>query len=56
MAVIHSELDTQGEEFARNRQAMLAAIDSFRDVERKVLDKAFEAKPKFEKRGQLLCY
>ncbi|GAC1031194.1 geranyl-CoA carboxylase subunit beta [Pseudomonas sp. No.21] len=54
MAVIHSELDTQGEEFARNRQAMLAAIDSFRDVERKVLDKAFEAKPKFEKRGQLL--
>ncbi|BBP82163.1 MULTISPECIES: geranyl-CoA carboxylase subunit beta [Pseudomonas] len=54
MAVIHSELDTQGEEFARNREAMLAAIDSFRDVERKVLDKAFEAKPKFEKRGQLL--
>ena len=33
---------------------MLAAIAAFRDVEQKVLDKAQEAKAKFDKRGQLL--
>ncbi len=54
MPVIQSELDPQGEDFARNREAMLAAVASFREVEQKVLDKAAEAKPKFDKRGQLL--
>ncbi|MFZ6046510.1 geranyl-CoA carboxylase subunit beta [Pseudomonas sp. CR3202] len=54
MAVIQSGLDIQGEDFARNRDAMLAAIASFREIEQKVLDKALDAKPKFEKRGQLL--
>lgn len=54
MPVIQSEIDVHGESFAQNRDAMLAAIASFRDVEKKVLDKAAEAKPKFEKRGQLL--
>lgn len=54
MPVIQSEIDAQGEDFARNREAMLAAVASFREVEQKVLDKAAEAKPKFDKRGQLL--
>ncbi len=54
MPVIQSEIDVHGEGFAQNREAMLAAIASFRDVEQKVLDKANEAKAKFEKRGQLL--
>ena len=54
MPVIQSEIDVHGEAFAANREAMLAAVASFRDVEQKVLDKANEAKPKFEKRGQLL--
>ncbi|WP_341781856.1 geranyl-CoA carboxylase subunit beta [Ectopseudomonas mendocina] len=54
MPVIQSEIDVHGDSFAQNREAMLAAIASFRDVEKKVLDKAAEAKPKFEKRGQLL--
>lgn len=54
MAVIHSELDVHGEDFSRNRDAMLAAVASFREIEQKVLDKAAEAKPKFDKRGQLL--
>ena len=54
MPVIQSEIDIHGETFAANREAMLAAVASFRDVEQKVLDKAQEAKPKFEKRGQLL--
>src|SRR5574343_1260829 len=54
MPVIQSEIDVHGEAFAQNREAMLAAIATFRDVEQKVLDKAQEAKAKFEKRGQLL--
>ncbi|MGQ7958278.1 geranyl-CoA carboxylase subunit beta [Pseudomonas sp. SP16.1] len=54
MPAIQSEIDALGEAFAQNRVAMLAAIASFREVERKVLDKANEAKAKFDKRGQLL--
>lgn len=54
MAVIQSELDVQGEDFANNREAMIKAVASFREIEQKVLDKAAEAKPKFDKRGQLL--
>ncbi|HTO20390.1 MAG TPA: geranyl-CoA carboxylase subunit beta [Pseudomonas sp.] len=54
MPVIQSEIDVHGETFAANREAMLAAVASFREVEQKVLDKAQEAKPKFEKRSQLL--
>lgn len=54
MPVIVSEIDAQGEDFARNREAMLAAVASFREVEQKVLDKAAEAKHRFDKRGQLL--
>ena len=51
MPVIQSEIDVHGEAFAQNREAMLAAIATFRDVEQKVLDKAQEAKAKFDKRG-----
>ncbi|PAU64010.1 geranyl-CoA carboxylase subunit beta [Pseudomonas indica] len=54
MAVIQSQIDTQGEDFARNREAMLAAVAGFREIEQKLLDKAAEAKAKFDKRGQLL--
>jgi len=54
MPVIQSEIDANSPEFAQNREAMLAAIASFRDVEQLVLNKANEAKSKFDKRGQLL--
>lgn len=54
MPVIQSEIDVHSREFADNREAMLKAIASFRDAEQKVLDKAAEAKAKFDKRGQLL--
>ncbi|WP_373186860.1 geranyl-CoA carboxylase subunit beta [Halopseudomonas sp.] len=54
MAVIESTLSANDADFRANREAMLAAIDSFRSVEKGVLDKASEAKGKFEKRGQLL--
>ncbi|MDF3194783.1 geranyl-CoA carboxylase subunit beta [Pseudomonas sp. 1928-m] len=54
MPVIHSEIDVHGEDFAKNREAMLTAVDSFRQIEQNCLNKALDAKAKFEKRGQLL--
>ncbi|MFZ3153735.1 geranyl-CoA carboxylase subunit beta [Pseudomonas sp.] len=54
MPVIHSEIDVHGEDFANNREAMLAAVSSFRQIEQNCLNKALDAKAKFEKRGQLL--
>jgi geranyl-CoA carboxylase beta subunit len=54
MAVIQSEVDVHGDTFAANREAMLAALDGFRDVERQCLEKAAQAREKFERRGQLL--
>jgi geranyl-CoA carboxylase beta subunit len=54
MSVFSSSLDTQSDEFACNRAAMLDAIESFRSVEQKVLEKALESREKFDKRGKLL--
>src|SRR5690554_4376129 len=54
MAVIESSLDVHGDEFRRNRDAMQQAVDEFRAIEKKVVDKAETQRPKFEKRGQLL--
>ncbi|WP_425915458.1 geranyl-CoA carboxylase subunit beta [Pseudomonas sp. GWSMS-1] len=54
MPVIQSEIDVHGEDFAKNREAMLAAVASFRDIEQNCLNKAAAAKEKFDKRGQLL--
>ena len=44
MPVIQSEIDVHSDAFVQNREAMLSAIASVREVEQKVLDKAFEAK------------
>jgi geranyl-CoA carboxylase beta subunit len=54
MPVIQSAIDVHGEDFANNREAMLAAVASFRQIEQNCLNKALDAKAKFEKRGQLL--
>lgn len=54
MPVIQSDIDVHGEDFANNREAMLAAVASFREIEQNCLNKAAEAKAKFENRGQLL--
>jgi geranyl-CoA carboxylase beta subunit len=54
MPVIQSEIDVHGEDFAKNREAMLTAVTSFRDIEQNCLNKAAAAKEKFDKRGQLL--
>jgi geranyl-CoA carboxylase beta subunit len=54
MPQIQSQLDLYSESFARNRAAMLAAIEHVQQLEQNLLNKAAEAKPKFDKRGQLL--
>lgn len=54
MPLIESQLDTHSPQFAQNREAMLSSIEQVRQLERNLLSKAAEAKPKFDKRGQLL--
>ncbi|MFO7704325.1 MAG: geranyl-CoA carboxylase subunit beta [Halopseudomonas sp.] len=54
MPTIESQLNPSDSDFAANRETMLAAIDRFRSVEQQVLDKAQQAKARFEQRGQLL--
>lgn len=54
MAQIQSLLDPHSEAFARNRTAMLAAIEHVQQLEQNLLNKAAEAKAKFAQRGQLL--
>lgn len=54
MPQIQSQLDPHSEAFARNRAAMLAAIEQVQQLEQNLLNKAAEAKGKFDKRGQLL--
>lgn len=54
MPQIQSQLDPHGEAFARNRAAMLVAIEQVQQLEQNLLNKAAEAKEKFDKRGQLL--
>ncbi|MBC2658735.1 acyl-CoA carboxylase subunit beta [Pseudomonas sp. MSSRFD41] len=54
MPVIHSQLDPHSPQFAQNQAAMLAGLQQLRDIQQHQLDKAAEAKAKFEQRGQLL--
>lgn len=49
-----SELDVHSAQFARNREAMLKGIEHLRQLEQTLLDKAAQAKARFEQRGQLL--
>ncbi|WP_020406311.1 acyl-CoA carboxylase subunit beta [Hahella ganghwensis] len=54
MPVIESLINPNSEEFSQNRKAMESALEEFREIERKVLEKAQEAREKFHKRGKLL--
>ncbi|MGG7675249.1 geranyl-CoA carboxylase subunit beta [Pseudomonas sp. WC2] len=54
MPQIQSQLDPHSEAFARNRAAMFTAIEQVQQLEQNLLNKAAEAKAKFDKRGQLL--
>ena len=54
MRVIESEIDTDGKEYGANREAMLEAVEEFRGIERKVVEKAESKRASFEKRNKLL--
>src|SRR5512139_304198 len=54
MPAIQSKLDTSSESFLSNRKRMLELISLLRKLEKRTRDKSEEAKPLFDKRGQLL--
>ena len=54
MPVIQSDIDNHSPDFETNKEMMLGCIDEFRSIEKKVIDKANEAKEKLHKRGKLL--
>lgn len=54
MPVFESQISSSSEEFGSNRDTMLQLVEGFRAIEQKVADTEAQAKPKFEKRGQLL--
>jgi len=54
MPVIESQIDPRSDEFKRNREGMLAAIDEFRTAERAVQAIAEKARGRFKQRKQLM--
>ena len=54
MAAIVSTLDVAGTAFAENRAAMLALLGDVRALEARAAEASAAARPRFEKRGQLL--
>lgn len=54
MAVIESVIDRNSADFLANREALEKTIAEMRAIQKKVVDKSYEAKPKFDKRGQTL--
>lgn len=54
MAAIESGVDRHSPEFRANTQALESTIAELRAIQQKVVDKSYEARAKFEKRGQVL--
>jgi geranyl-CoA carboxylase beta subunit len=54
VAILRSTIDTKGETFLRNREAMLELVTGFRALEAQVRAISESKRPTFEKRGQLL--
>ena len=54
MPVLESEIDVHSENFKANTEFMQSAIDEFRGIEQKVVEKELAAKEKFVKRKKLL--
>lgn len=54
MPVLRSQVDPASPEFAENRRQMLALVEEIRAAEARVRAHSARAKPKLEKRGQLL--
>ncbi len=54
MAVLPTRVDPGSPEFSQNRTDMLALVDEVRDIEARVRAHGERARPKFDKRGQLM--
>jgi geranyl-CoA carboxylase beta subunit len=54
MPVFESQIDVRSDAYAANRAAHLKLIEEFRGLEKKIALTSARAKPKFDKRGQLL--
>jgi len=54
LGVIETRVDQKSEDYAANRAAHLALIETFRGCEAKIRANSARAKEKFDKRGQLL--
>ena len=54
MPVLESQINTNSQSFQENREVMEQHIRSFRDIEKRIEDKAWEKKEKYAQRGQLL--
>jgi len=54
MAVIDSVIDRNSADYLANRTALENTIAEMRGIQKKVVEKSYEAKPKFDKRGQVL--
>ena len=53
MAIIQSQIEPQSTEFKANAEAMLAGVEEFRGIERKVIDTAKGKELRYRKRGLL---
>ena len=54
MPIIESQVDRNGDEFKKNRERMLAAIQEFRDAEAIVHAASEKSRERFRKRKQLM--
>ncbi|HUK04637.1 MAG TPA: carboxyl transferase domain-containing protein [Burkholderiales bacterium] len=54
MPAIQSRIDTSSDSFLSNRRRMLELVALLRNLEKRTRDKSAEARPLFDKRGQLL--
>lgn len=54
MAALDSSIVRESAEFKANAEALEQTIANVRGIQKKVIDKSYEAKPKFDKRGQVL--
>lgn len=53
MAAIDSQLDTQSDEYQHNLEVMTAAIDEFREIERRVIETAQSKAERYIKQGYI---
>ena len=54
MAIFRSQLSTTSEVYTQNREAMLALIAQTRQLSQRAVESSAKAKPRFDKRGQIL--